>query len=142
MTARHILGRFDGRLARSTLLVWGLPVLALALVVYLGLAAMLAPSAGPARSEGIAGLIVVVLGAYPFAALLIKRLHDFDASGWWLIPLALPELLNSGGLAVGLGGTRIAVWLEYISFAGGAGLAVIAAWPGTRGGNRFGPEPT
>jgi hypothetical protein len=31
--------------------------------------------------------------------------------------------------------------IEYLSFAGGAGLAVIAAWPGSHGANRYAPAP-
>ncbi len=141
MSPSHILLGFEGRLSRRRLLVWGLPVFAAALVAYVGLASLVARYETPARSEGIAGLAVLALGFFPFAPLLTKRLHDFGASGWWLLLAAAPEIANSGVLALGFGATRAGAVIEYLSFAGGGGLAMIAAWPGTRGANRYGPEP-
>ena len=132
---------FEGRVSRAVLLVWGLPVFAVALILYAGLAWLLGSFMAQARSEGAAGLVVLVLGFFPFAPLLTKRLHDFGASGWWLLLAAAPEIANSGALALGFGGTPAGKVIEYVSFAGGGGLAIIAAWPGTRGANRYGPEP-
>jgi uncharacterized membrane protein YhaH (DUF805 family) len=123
------------------LLVWGLPVLAVALLVYASLERALAQVMAVPRTEGVAGLAVLALGFFPMAPLLTKRLHDFAASGWWLLLAALPETANSGALALGFAGSPLATAIEYLSFAGGAGLAVIAAWPGTPGSNRYGPAP-
>ena len=141
MSTRQTLLGFDGRLSRGMLLAWGLPVLAVALVVYAGLEHTLAPSFTGRRAEGIAGLAVLALGFFPIAPLLAKRLHDFGASAGWLLLAAAPEIANSGALALGLGGSRLGAAIEYASFAGGAGLAMIAVWPGTRGANRYGPAP-
>jgi uncharacterized membrane protein YhaH (DUF805 family) len=132
---------FEGRVSRAVLLVWGLPVFAVALIIYVGLAWLLGSYMAQARSEGAAGLAVLALGFFPFAPLLTKRLHDFGASGWWLLLAAAPEIANSGALVLGFGGAPAGKVIEYVSFAGGGGLAIIAAWPGTRGANRYGPEP-
>ena len=132
---------FEGRVSRAVLLVWGLPVFAVALILYAGLAWLLGSYMAQTRSEGAAGLAVLALGFFPFAPLLTKRLHDFGASGWWLLLAAAPEIANSGALALGLAGSPLGTVIEYLSFAGGAGLVTIAAWPGTRGTNRYGPAP-
>jgi uncharacterized membrane protein YhaH (DUF805 family) len=144
--ARDILLGFDGRLPRKTFLVWGVPAFIAGLLVYVGLAGLLARSMEGARSEGTASLLVLALGFFPFAPLLAKRLHDLDVSGWWLALLATPEFLNSASLALGWSGTRssptaIGTYLDYLSLVGGAGLALLAVWPGTRGANRFGADP-
>ncbi|MBS1998855.1 MAG: DUF805 domain-containing protein [Cyanobacteria bacterium SZAS LIN-2] len=70
---------------------------------------------GLARSPaGAVGLIVLLL--WPTLALSIKRCHDFNASGWWAALTAVP-LLN---------------WIVEV---------VLGSIPGTRGANRFGPDP-
>jgi uncharacterized membrane protein YhaH (DUF805 family) len=137
----QILLGFEGRLSRAMLLVWGLPAFATALLAYVGIERLLAPLLPAQRAEGVAGLAVLALGFFPFAPLLAKRLHDFGASGRWLLLAAAPEIANSGALALGFGGSRLGTAIEYVSFAGGASLAVIAAWPGTHGANRYGPAP-
>lgn len=141
MPPRDILLGFEGRLPRLALLGWGLPVFAGALLVYLGIEHALSRMMTPPRSEGVAGLAVLALGFVPFAPLLVKRLHDVGRGGWWLLALAAPEIANSAALAFGLGDTRPGRVIEYVSFAGGAGLAILALWPGTPGANRFGPAP-
>jgi uncharacterized membrane protein YhaH (DUF805 family) len=142
LSTRQILLGFDGRLSRTMLLAWGLPVLAVAIVVYAGLEHALAQAFAGRRAEGVAGLAVLAIGFFPIAPLLAKRLHDFGASAGWLLLAAAPEIANSGALALGLGGSRLGTAIEYVSFAGGAGLAIIAGWPGTRGANRYGQTPT
>ena len=141
MISGQILLGFEGRLSRAMLLVWGLPVFAVALLVYVALERALGQAMPPPRTEGVAGLAVLAMGFFPIAPLLVKRLHDFGASGWWLLLAAAPEIANSGALALAFGGSRLGTVVEYLSFAGGASLAVIAAWPGTRGANRYGPAP-
>ena len=141
MSPAQTLLEFQGRLSRALLLLWGLPVFAAALLVYAGLERLLAPLITPPRSEGVAGLAVLALGFFPITPLLVKRLHDFGASGWWLLPAAAPEIANSGALTLGLAGSPLGTAIEYLSYAGGAGLALIATWPGTLGVNRYGPAP-
>jgi uncharacterized membrane protein YhaH (DUF805 family) len=141
LSPRKVLLEFKGRLSRAMLLVWGLPVFAIALLVYASLERALAQVMAVPRTEGVAGLAVLALGFFPIVPLLTKRLHDFGASGWWLLLAAAPEIANSGALALGLAGSPLGTVIEYLSFAGGAGLVTIAAWPGTRGTNRYGPAP-
>lgn len=76
----------------------------------------------------IAGVIDAVLGTeavtlilglallIPSVAVLIRRLHDLDRSGWWALFMFLPIL-----------GTLL--------------LLVFCVMKGTEGPNRFGPDP-
>jgi uncharacterized membrane protein YhaH (DUF805 family) len=67
--------------------------------------------------------ILIAVGAYmlvvliPTVSLMVRRFHDFDWSGWWLLFLLVPVLGIVSEIAA-------LVWVE-----------------GTPGPNRFGPIP-
>jgi uncharacterized membrane protein YhaH (DUF805 family) len=101
------------------------------------------------RSLSLAGLPVFffqtagsVLLLWVFFATSVKRLHDRDKSGWWMIPfLVLPAYYN-----------RFAEWLPDVfvfdlwfalsAFALGIwGLVELYFLKGSRKTNRFGPDP-
>ena len=74
-------------------------------------------------AQGLAGMENPVLsGIYSLALLLpaisvlVRRLHDIDKSGWWF-------------------------WIGLVPFVGGIVLLVFACMEGTKGDNRFGPDP-
>ena len=70
-------------------------------------------------SEDGAGILSIVyaLGVLiPSLAVSIRRLHDIDKSGWWLLIGLIPAI---GGLV----------------------LLIFACMAGTQGDNRFGPDP-
>ncbi|MGE0109349.1 MAG: DUF805 domain-containing protein [Bdellovibrionales bacterium] len=61
--------------------------------------------------------LLVILGTFiPLLAVSIRRLHDTDRSGWWLLTNMIP-------------------------FIGGIILLIFYLLPGTEGPNRFGPDP-
>ena len=61
--------------------------------------------------------VIVVLGLIiPSLAVQIRRLHDQNMSGWWAL-------------------------LNLIPYLGGLVLLVLMLIPGTKGPNRFGPDP-
>ena len=65
---------------------------------------------------------------WPFAAILVKRLHDFNISGWWgFTMLAIPHFDQALG---------IPYWIPYLFVA-----ATLSALPGRPGDNRFGSDP-
>jgi uncharacterized membrane protein YhaH (DUF805 family) len=74
-------------------------------------------------------------------AIGIKRLHDRDRSGWWILlfyfgpsVLAAAQASTDAGFAsliLGLGTFVISVWC----------LVELGFLRGTRGPNRFGPDP-
>jgi len=83
--------------------------------------------------SGIFALAILV----PSVTLTVRRLHDFNASGWWfplmffptLVVLALAGSVDVAGPALMLGlGLLVLVLLCFFK-------------PGTSGGNRFGPDP-
>ena len=109
--------------------------------------------------EGILGINTMIAGMYgPLSALLwlatvlpslavgVRRLHDTDRSGWWLllpiVPYCIAFALGGGAIASGsmaeMGTAGIFMILGLI---GGIVLLVFMILPGTPGDNRFGPNP-
>jgi uncharacterized membrane protein YhaH (DUF805 family) len=112
--------------------------------------------------ESIVGLNKMVLGVYgPLTVLLwlavlvpslsvgVRRLHDTDRSGWWLllmVPYAVGAVLTvrsmaaaaAAGTAPGFGAAGI---LMLIGFACLITLLVFYCLAGTPGDNRYGPNP-
>ena len=77
-------------------------------------------------------------------ALVFRRLHDRNKSGWWILPfylapvtlaLAARAMLDKGAnLAGGLAAlAELALWLW--------AFVEVGLLSGTRGKNRFGPDP-
>jgi uncharacterized membrane protein YhaH (DUF805 family) len=96
------------------------------------------------RDYGILALIVLALVIISWISALaigIKRLHDRDRSGWWILlfyfaPAVLSgaQTLSDGQLAsliLGLGAFVISIWC----------LVELGFLRGTSGPNRFGPDP-
>ena len=106
---------FRGRSRRSEF--WGFAALQLILLV----AAAVISFGVPAIANGFEVLIWymiihALLFALPMLAVLVRRMHDQDRSGWWALGFFLPYI--------------------------GAGFILyFMAQPGTWGPNRFGPDP-
>lgn len=61
--------------------------------------------------------LILCLGSFiPGLAVAVRRLHDSGRSGWWLL-IGIVPLIGS-------------LW-----------LFILLIWAGTRGSNRFGPDP-
>ena len=110
--------------------------------------------------ESIIGINRMIAGAYgPLTALLwlatlvpsiavaVRRLHDTNRSGWWLLLPIIPYCLAfalggaammTGGLGAGLGTAGIFLMIGAI---GAIVLLVFYCLPGTPGDNRYGPNP-
>lgn len=79
----------------------------------------------------------------------IRRLHDTDHTGWWL--LAMPAVVVVGFVgtfaAVGIPGTKgpgTLILLLSVFLVGFSGYLMLFVWTclrGTPGPNRFGPDP-
>jgi len=100
-----------GRVSRKVFWLHG--VLALLLAAMLGNALM---DIAGVRAE-LSGKLVNVLLAWPFIAISVKRLHDYDFRGWWMLINFVPAI---GSLAM---------------------LVANGFVPGTHGPNRFGADP-
>jgi uncharacterized membrane protein YhaH (DUF805 family) len=68
---------------------------------------------------GLYGLAVFI----PNLAVIIRRLHDRDMSGWWLL------------------GYVVASIIPFLNIIAAIAMLVIMFLPGTVGPNRFGPDP-
>jgi len=71
---------------------------------------------------GLLGLYALAV-FIPNLAVNVRRLHDRDMSGWWLLGLVILSAVPVIGIIVSIG------WL------------VLMFLPGTPGANRFGPDP-
>jgi uncharacterized membrane protein YhaH (DUF805 family) len=108
--------------------------------------------------ESIVGLNRMILGVYgPLTALLwlavlvpslavgVRRLHDTNRSGWWLLLMVpyciagvmMAQAMAAGG-ATGFGSAGI---LALIGFFCVVVLLVFYCLPGTPGDNQYGPDP-
>ena len=134
MSWATLLFSFSGRLSRAR--YWGLSLL-LAAILVAGMVAAEALDMTPAWAA-LGVVIIVVLAAG--LAVGVKRLHDRDKSGWWILLFYVTPLLLDG----------IAEWIEGwpVALLRLANLA-ISVWAlielgirrGTLGPNRFGDNP-
>ena len=106
---------------------------------------------------GVYGPITVLLmlgTLVPSIAVGVRRLHDTNRSGWWILLPIVPYILGmalggaamvgaaSAGSAMGLGaGMGIASVFLLIGVACAIALLVFYCLPGTVGDNRYGPDP-
>ncbi len=142
MDWKALLFSFEGRINRAKFwLVYLITVVISIVGSLVGLVAMI--SLGPQIGGGVSMLVYIALGVYSIWAGLasgVKRLHDREKSGWWLLAwYVAPAVL------VGLG----ALISEIAS--GVALIAALALWiwmivelgclKGTTGPNQYGPDP-
>lgn len=121
MDWKHILTSFEGRINRGKF--WaGVAVLWVISMVFIGIdmsflppIIVLDPNSG--MGYGPLTLLMFVVSLYVGIALYVKRWHDRDKSGWWTLIALVPII---GG-----------IWL----------LVECGFLAGTRGPNRYGPDP-
>jgi uncharacterized membrane protein YhaH (DUF805 family) len=104
---------FEGRSSRTEF--WRFFLLSVLLYVGCG---VLAGVTGTSWRTGFHGiLLLIVLGlVIPTMAVQVRRLHDRELSGWFIL-------------------------LSFIPYIGHVILLVLLCLPGTRGPNRFGADP-
>ncbi|MGZ3292709.1 MAG: DUF805 domain-containing protein, partial [Xanthobacteraceae bacterium] len=167
MDDRHILDRFEGRIGRgrywlATLIILGAMISALLLLAAICLALGIPSGSLTVNLIGIsasfqlddddvaakaglfphvANLLLTLVFAWFYAAVSIRRLHDRNKSGWWLIPFIVATgLYSEFGGRIGGSWAAVAVGIAvYIGFIWG--LVEMGFLKGTNGPNRFGPDP-
>ena len=97
--------------------------------------------AGTALLLWLIGFILFIVLTWSGLAVGIKRLHDRDKSGWWILLFWLgPSILGGwqttgsnmgGGVVLSLVAGVIAIW----------GFVELGCLRGTPGPNRYGPDP-
>ena len=91
--------------------------------------------------------LILLLGLLvPGLAVTVRRLHDTNRSGWWILIAVIPYfilgVLAGGAIASGSMGAMASVGLlGLVAMAGAIVLLVFMVLPGTKGDNRFGADP-
>ena len=95
------------------------------------------------------GLLTCLLGLaliIPGLAVTVRRLHDTNRSGWWILVVVVPYFIVGimMGMAAASGdmsGMASAGLAGLVALAGAVAMLVFMVLPGTSGDNRFGPDP-
>lgn len=144
---------FSGRSRRMEYWMWVVFQFLLSIVFFVlmfavGGAAILAAGNDPTAAVAAGGAIVVIyllallvsLALFiPGLAVTVRRLHDTNRTGWWILaPLAGYILAFLGA---GLESTAISLVGLLAVFAGGVTLLVFMFLDGTPGPNQYGEDP-
>lgn len=102
---------------------------------------------------GLLGILYLGL-VIPMIAVGVRRLHDIDRSGWWLlapiVPYALgfammfPAILSGAADPANpfsMTGLGLAGIFLLIGFLMAVAVFIFSLLPGTKGNNRYGPDP-
>ncbi|MBA2936421.1 DUF805 domain-containing protein [Sphingomonas sp. CGMCC 1.13654] len=107
-------------------------------------------AAGGAASGGILSGLWSLAILIPSIAVAVRRLHDLDRSGWWLvapmilIPIAMVAALGRLGDNAAASMAGFGIFFLVMGLAAVVMGIVLLVWfcmHGTRGPNRFGPDP-
>ncbi len=158
---------FQGRSRRQEYWMYAL-LQVIVYFVFLVLAAMLVTGGGavpltgdPFPTAGIGFLPSVLYGLWwlgtliPGLAVAIRRLHDTNRTGWWILGPIVPYILAfvlAFGAIIGAGGTDpsgggiiaggiAAIILLLAALGMAVVIFVFTVLEGTRGPNRFGQDP-
>jgi uncharacterized membrane protein YhaH (DUF805 family) len=105
-----------------------------------------ARGAGPLSALSSLGLLL------PWLAVMTRRMHDTDRSGFWVLGFYVASIVVAGGFVAALfilfsasepsGGAALAIYLCGLGWLGlGITWIVMLCLNGTRGPNRYGPDP-
>lgn len=155
---------FSGRSRRMEFWMWklflllvGIGFFVLMMIVGGGAAAMGAMMGDTEAVRGVGAGMLAVMALYalvslafliPDIAVTVRRLHDTDRSGWWILAPLLPYAVGviailAGGVgrdAVSTGATVGTIAMLAAAVLGLI-LLVFMFLEGTRGSNRYGPDP-
>lgn len=116
---------FSGRATRRE--YWGKTILAYLIIFFIALPLCFAPLLFPREGSEILtiiGLIVLFFTSLSIWPLTVRRLHDQNMSGWWLLWFFLLSMIPFAGWVVPI------IELVMIWFVGGTPMA-----------NLYGPNP-
>ena len=136
---------FSGRAPRAEYWWYTLGVVIVALLIGLVEGILgLSNSVGP---YGPLSLIFMLALLVPGLAVTARRLHDTDRSGWWMliavVPYALMAVLGIMAATSGsaMGALAVVGIFSIVALVGAVVLLVFMVLPGTRGPNKYGPDP-
>ena len=105
------------------------------------------------RTFNFFSFVIYAAITIPCARVTVRRLHDMGASGWWALPMfasALVDLVAAAPNLDELWGSSPGLEASLAQSVRDSGIpqAVLIIgflaclfWPGTKGANRFGPNP-
>lgn len=134
----------SGRISRKQFwLRWALPYyVILILLVILTAGAAAGGSASGAAVLGIITLLFVLITLWPSIAILVKRIHDRNKSGWLALILYVPILLSDIISATAGPQNAASMLLNIIVLVVGIWFFVeFGCMRGTIGANKFGADP-
>jgi len=108
--------QFSGRSRRKEYWMWVLVNIIVYAVLYIGALVLIS------QNSNLGWLLMIVAGVYALAALIpgvavaVRRLHDTNRSGWWIL-------------------------ISLVPVVGGIIILVLLAIEGDAGDNQFGPNP-
>lgn len=145
MSWKDVFLSLQGRISRSTYWLGGLAILVYELVLLGIFIALVADSTQPIPVRIVEVALPVGLlslpAVYAGLAIAVKRLHDRDKSGWWVLLFYwVPGILDQAARHLGEGALG---WIfSTASFAISIwALVELGFLRGTRGPNRFGSDP-
>ena len=167
MGYKWLFSRFDGRISRArywraTLIILGAMISGLLLlsatcdvlgiasvplnIDLIGISASVEPSDGDVAARAglfpqIASLAMALVFAWFYAVASIKRLHDRNRSGWWMVPFLVATGLHDQFAARFVGSWPVALVGIAVNIVFLWSLVEMYFLRGTRGPNRFGPDP-
>lgn len=139
-------------------LIW---TVALVAIMMMGVGALSMAGVNPDGTPRVGGLVGLFasLGIFfvifaiiwlalliPSLAVQVRRLHDSDRSGWWLMiywgPAIVSWFFSFGGAANQSASMSLVGGLfSLVGFFGSIALLVFWCLPGTNGPNKYGPDP-
>jgi len=107
-------------------------ILALVVVPFLyGLLHFLFIGSGVIAEAAVVALVLTGFALLlPHLAVTVRRLHDIDISGWWLVPFFLTGLFVMASEVI-----------SFVHFLLTIALLIATLVPGDKGHNRFGADP-
>ena len=138
MTLMQKLFGFKGRLRRRDYWVLSLALAVVAIAIIAPLFLVLRLDIQDKHVE-----LLALIFLWPSVALLVKRIHDRDKTGWMAANYWVPSLLSTGLTFVpefGLGGLKVI--LDIITTVVGVWFLIEFGFlDGTKGRNAYGPSP-
>jgi len=143
-TLGHFLFSARVRMSRSQFwLKWFLPVVAIYIVLEIILVAALA--SGNSRTVGVIGVILLIFSLitlWPGIAIMVKRIHDRNKSGWLALAFYVPLVLYYIIIAAGGEQNPAAILLSVVVLGIGIWFFIeFGCMRGTVGANKYGPDP-
>lgn len=105
---------FSGRSTRSQFWLFSLVLFGIIIVTFI---LDLALGTGDGESVSLIAGLVSLIHLIPQLSVMVRRLHDIDKSGWWVL-------------------------ISFVPLAGIIVLLIFACTSSTPGANRFGPDPS